>query len=62
VGDSLVAIAFGVGMLWVFYRAAQMEWPDSYMSVDRSGLQYAIIRCRSVAPVFALNVCQGVPR
>jgi hypothetical protein len=41
--DSLLAIAFGVGVLFVFYRAVKSEWPDNYMSVDSTGLEYSII-------------------
>jgi hypothetical protein len=43
VRNTLLASAFGVGLLFVFYRAVRSEWPDNYMSVDSSGLEYAII-------------------
>lgn len=41
--DVLLAIAFGVGTLFIFYSAVRSEWPDNYMTVDTSGLEYAII-------------------
>ena len=41
--NTLLATGFGVGVLFVFYRAVKSEWPDNYMSVDSTGLEYAII-------------------
>jgi hypothetical protein len=41
--DSLLAIAFGVLVLFMFYRAVRTEWPDSYLSVETRGLEFSII-------------------
>lgn len=39
--DSLLAIVLGVGVLYMFYRAVEVEWPESYMTLD-SGIDYAL--------------------
>jgi len=41
--DVLLAIAFGVAALFVFYRAVKAEWPDVYQPVNKNGLGYIII-------------------
>src|SRR5260221_597266 len=41
-GSFILAICFGIGILYVFYRAVRSEWPDSYMTLDTSGLEYAM--------------------
>jgi hypothetical protein len=43
VEDELLATAFGVVALFIFYSAVRSEWPDNYMTVDTNGLEYAIV-------------------